>query len=459
MTPYPPGIPIPAWRPATTSKRVGSALIDMFVLCAGIVAGMIALSTIVGAPGRSEDPASPHSLLFAGLVFAIITFPWAAYFLIGWRMGKTVGMSAMSLRLVSVNGGKPGAGQLLLRLAGAFWSTLLLFFGFFWVGIDSRKRAWHDILSGTRVEERPPLMPMAYSAYGYPPPYGYQPPPGYGPPLGYGPPPAPNAPPPPPSGPVVAEPDVVVDEAAQRGWRSLATSGKSPWTWTDVLPVTALFIPLTLGTGLLNGWIRRQIQPVAPTGLLRGIEYLGLNVLVYSGALLLLFLSVKVRRRASLKQLGIGKVSPRWLIAVIPALAGSYCVALVAGAFSRILFPGTPNNQCTDIRDEFSAYPWVAIGIVAIAAPVVEELFVRGFLLRYLRDRMPQVAAILVSAVIFSAAHFQWNQPTLFLPIFAMGTVLGTLYIYSGSIWPGVLVHGANNLISTLVVLYGTQKC
>jgi membrane protease YdiL (CAAX protease family) len=37
--------------------------------------------------------------------------------------------------------------------------------------------------------------------------------------------------------------------------------------------------------------------------------------------------------------------------------------------------------------------------------------------------------------------------------------VLATLYHYSRSLWPGILVHSSINTVATLVVLLGATRC
>ncbi len=51
----------------------------------------------------------------------------------------------------AATGGKPSSRQLVLRYVGYYVSTVPLFLGLIWVGLDSRKQGWHDKLAGTVV--------------------------------------------------------------------------------------------------------------------------------------------------------------------------------------------------------------------------------------------------------------------------------------------------------------------
>ena len=79
---------------------------------------------------------------------------------------------------------------------------------------------------------------------------------------------------------------------------------------------------------------------------------------------------------------------------------------------------------------------------LAIGAPLIEELFFRGLLLRSLRQRFGPGVAIVGSAVVFGLAHFELLQlPALIL----FGLVLGVLAERTGRLGPGIVAHAAFN--------------
>lgn len=96
------------------------------------------------------------------------------------------------------------------------------------------------------------------------------------------------------------------------------------------------------------------------------------------------------------------------------------------------------------------------IGGVSIAAPVCEEFFFRGVLQNSLMSpRLTRTAAIVVTAVIFSAFHL---DPVGFLARVELGVLFGVLLVRTGSLWPSILAHSANNLVSTLIYLLAKQS-
>ncbi len=82
---------------------------------------------------------------------------------------------------------------------------------------------------------------------------------------------------------------------------------------------------------------------------------------------------------------------------------------------------------------------------VGIIAPIVEEVVFRGAILRRLLDidGHPWVA-IIGSALIFGAIHGNMAQ---FYHAFFTGLLLGWIYLRTGSILPGIIIHWVNNSI------------
>jgi membrane protease YdiL (CAAX protease family) len=91
---------------------------------------------------------------------------------------------------------------------------------------------------------------------------------------------------------------------------------------------------------------------------------------------------------------------------------------------------------------------------VGVAAPLCEEFFFRGVFLKGLRaSEGPPLRALVISAIVFSAFHL---DPIGFLGRVELGVLFGWLFLRTGSLWPGILAHAANNLIA--VVLFFLQE-
>ncbi|TVS20118.1 MAG: CPBP family intramembrane metalloprotease [Planctomycetaceae bacterium] len=88
--------------------------------------------------------------------------------------------------------------------------------------------------------------------------------------------------------------------------------------------------------------------------------------------------------------------------------------------------------------------------LVAIVPGVFEEVLFRGYLLTRLAERWHPFWAILVSAMIFSLAHL---DPLHSLGVLPLGLWLGAVAWRTGSVWPAVLCHIANNAMAIVWVM------
>lgn len=105
-------------------------------------------------------------------------------------------------------------------------------------------------------------------------------------------------------------------------------------------------------------------------------------------------------------------------------------------------------NAKTMIATLFGGKSWgsliVALLIVAVLAAFSEELFFRGTLQRILVSSNINIhISIWATAFIFSAIHLQFFG---FFPRMLLGALFGYMMWWSGSLWPAIFAHMANNL-------------
>ncbi len=97
--------------------------------------------------------------------------------------------------------------------------------------------------------------------------------------------------------------------------------------------------------------------------------------------------------------------------------------------------------------------------ITVIGAPLVEELFFRGFVQRAAVARLGRVVGIAGTAVLFGLTHFQLLQ----LPaLVAFGLVLGLLADRTGRLGPSIATHvgfNATTVVSLLVLSSADETC
>ncbi|HEY2334632.1 MAG TPA: type II CAAX endopeptidase family protein [Solirubrobacterales bacterium] len=145
--------------------------------------------------------------------------------------------------------------------------------------------------------------------------------------------------------------------------------------------------------------------------------------------------------REALRWLGWRRFRPsavKWMFAAI----GAYLLFSVA----YIAIFGAPHQK--DIAEDFGAVP-LQVLLIAVAAPICEETCFRGMLFGGLRERLPRLAAALISALIFGGLHATTGVGAVPVLV-AFGFILALLYEKTGSIVPGILLHMLNNSVALL---------
>jgi uncharacterized protein len=94
---------------------------------------------------------------------------------------------------------------------------------------------------------------------------------------------------------------------------------------------------------------------------------------------------------------------------------------------------------------------WLLVIAFAVAAPVTEELMVRGFLYRGWSESFPRpVGAIVLSSLVWTAMHVQYYDLFLFGEVASIGFLLGYMRYRGNSTWLTIIMHGVNNLAATV---------
>ena len=200
-----------------------------------------------------------------------------------------------------------------------------------------------------------------------------------------------------------------------------------PWsildTWLGVVLLVLINVSLLVGVFLFQEEAEQLAQGA---GIL-------LAELVYLLPVLLIF----VWRRIHFKHLGFGKFDAVTMGMGCGLLMAGYVVILLHNVMLMVLGVDTQGEAILKIFSELESPIWFFV-VGVIFAPLVEEIFFRGFLFQGFRQRYGWIAAILISSGIFAAAHL---DPISFIPTFVLGAVMAYVYHRSNSVWPGVVLH------------------
>jgi membrane protease YdiL (CAAX protease family) len=222
-------------------------------------------------------------------------------------------------------------------------------------------------------------------------------------------------------------------------------SAKRAFPYANWGPVAAVLgVLLALGAGIVLS-IPVLVVDKPPSGGDLSDAASALVQLATALGFLLVPFAIAARRGATVReaaaQLGLRRFRPsaaKWMGAAI----GAYLVFAIA--YSTVV--GQPEQK--DVAEAFGAIP-VQVLLIVVAAPISEEVCFRGMLFGGLRERLPRLAAALVSALVFGGLHATTGLSAVPVLV-AFGFILALLYEKTGSIVPGILLHMLNNSVALL---------
>lgn len=164
-------------------------------------------------------------------------------------------------------------------------------------------------------------------------------------------------------------------------------------------------------------------------------------------------IAVFAYRRIHPRALGFGRFEWSTLGIGCGLLVASYVIILAHNAVLMLLGVDTQGDQILELFAALDSPVWfILVGVVF--APLVEELFFRGFLFQGFRQRYGWVKGGLLSSVVFGMAHL---DPAAFIPTSILGFLLAYLYHRSNSVWPGVILHVLINALGMCAAYAATQ--
>jgi len=227
-----------------------------------------------------------------------------------------------------------------------------------------------------------------------------------------------------------------------------------PWTMTRIVAYSALVAVVYFGTQIATLMGIGVGAALATPGLdveawleRARVDGLVLSVATIASALtcvpLILFL-VGRREAAPRAFLGLRPCPRRMLL--LGALGMALFVAASDGltvALGRAVVPPFMTAAYATARS-----PVLLLVALVVAAPVVEELFFRGFLVSTLTSVGAGGAmTVLPPSMIWAAFHVHYDLYGM-TTVFVMGLLLAGARLASGSLWPPLLMHALANAVA-----------
>ena len=131
--------------------------------------------------------------------------------------------------------------------------------------------------------------------------------------------------------------------------------------------------------------------------------------------------------------------------AVLGGLTVGLLPSWIAQVLSELLPSGALGMLEKVLEDDGTLGRTLLFYGICFAAPLGEELAFRGYLWYHLERRLPPVAVWLVTSLLFASYHL---DPVQSLALVPTALFLGWLRLTSGSIWPAVAGHFANNALA-----------
>jgi uncharacterized protein len=160
-----------------------------------------------------------------------------------------------------------------------------------------------------------------------------------------------------------------------------------------------------------------------------------------------------IKRRSSTGRwadLGLGRPTWAHLGIGVGTWFGSYFIIIPLSLVMK------QEQGLDEITNEFGSGTGRTVSIVifalliAVGAPLVEELLFRGLLQTAITARWNHWWAIIVPSVLFGLIHL---QPRNMLVLTALGLIYAVVRHFTHSVWPSLIAHGLNNGVAAIALL------
>jgi membrane protease YdiL (CAAX protease family) len=143
--------------------------------------------------------------------------------------------------------------------------------------------------------------------------------------------------------------------------------------------------------------------------------------------------------------------APLWRTVGWAAL-GMLAFYVLTAVYATIVDPTAEQDVTEQLGADDGTLGLIAAGVMVIAiAPVVEEVFFRGFFYRALRTRYPIALAALIDGLIFGVIHYSFDGADALLilpPLAFLGVIFCLVYERTGSLYAVIGMHTFNNIVA-----------
>jgi len=168
------------------------------------------------------------------------------------------------------------------------------------------------------------------------------------------------------------------------------------------------------------------------------------------------------RRKLNLVAIGLGRrVAWRDIKWAVGGFLGFYGLLFAVTAILLLFVPGFDIEAPQDVGFNILATPLdqiIALVALVILPPLGEETLMRGYLYSGLRSRLRFWPALLITSLLFGAAHLSTGVSgplwAAAVDTFILSAVLVYLRERTGALYAPIMLHGLNNLVAFFAHFY-----
>ncbi len=220
------------------------------------------------------------------------------------------------------------------------------------------------------------------------------------------------------------------------------------WGWREIIKATLFMVGGTIlvFVGLAGVLVATGLNEAATAKMSSAPIFLAVTA-IYGFVILGVYLFAVRRPGSSWAQVGVRPFAG-WWVALAPLLTAVQLTGMAlinVGIIQPLMGEAFENPQIEAITGGLSLTPGdlvLLLILVAVIAPIAEELFFRGMLYPVLRRRWGVGVAVVVNALVFAVIHV---IPILIPGLFFVGLILAWVRERSGSVLPTILMHMIQN--------------
>ncbi|MDD3014088.1 MAG: type II CAAX endopeptidase family protein [Candidatus Gastranaerophilales bacterium] len=223
---------------------------------------------------------------------------------------------------------------------------------------------------------------------------------------------------------------------------NIQNEAQLPWKISDVLFTYILILALSvvaIGILLISGVDANE-------SLFPAILQVLLSIITLS---VIFIIVTKKYNIPFLKAFGIstGKMPSYFIQGITVSFILVISTSLISYVFTEMMGVHRENPYVNVPQEKLRMISIMAV----LIAPVVEEIFFRGFMQPALVKSFGIFGGIFLTALVFGLSHAQYlDYSTALAAVITIGLVLGVARHYTNSVVPGIFAHLLNNLFAAL---------